>query len=146
MNIQASSIDNETDESKKMLIGDRMSVVETCFVLATEKLIACSGIEALFQNAIEEGMDADFLKTSCNEELSGFISCTSYVSNCERAVLNKLNAVISPFKAQKAKAELFGEMGTEQSGPSIDVTDQNNKTIRLYNPKNIKFLKVSTEE
>ena len=37
-------------------------------------------------------------------------------------------------------------MGTKQEGPAIEVTDQDGKVLKLYNPKNVNFIKVTTEE
>lgn len=37
-------------------------------------------------------------------------------------------------------------MGNRQSGPAIEIEDNDGETIQLYNVKNVKFIKVSTEE
>lgn len=42
--------------------------------------------------------------------------------------------------------KIRGTMGKKQAGPAIEVTDQNDKVIRLYNPKKVNFIKVPTEE
>ena len=44
------------------------------------------------------------------------------------------------------KTEALGPLGEKQTGPAIEVIDQDGKVIRLYNPKKVSFIKVETEE
>ena len=44
------------------------------------------------------------------------------------------------------KAEALGSLGEKQDGPAIEVIDQDDNSIILYNPKKVNFIKVSTEE
>lgn len=54
------------------------------------------------------------------------------LSNDEVAVFNEL------LKARST-------MGRKQDGPAIEVTDQNGKVIRLYNPKKVEFMRITGE-
>ena len=39
------------------------------------------------------------------------------------------------------KTDAFGTLGTPQNGPAIEVIDQNDNVLKLYNPKKVKFIK-----
>lgn len=41
----------------------------------------------------------------------------------------------------KAYEAFLGTLGTEQEGPVVEVTGQDGKVLKLYNPKNVRFLK-----
>lgn len=58
----------------------------------------------------------------------------------------KLKILDLIYAFQEGKADALGTLGTEQAGPAVVVIDQNDKTIRLYNPKKVKLIKVETEE
>lgn len=47
---------------------------------------------------------------------------------------------------QSMTKETLGSLVTEQNGPAVEVIDQNDKVVRLYNPKKVNFIKVTTEE
>ena len=42
---------------------------------------------------------------------------------------------------QNGQSNAVGTLGTQQNGPAIEVTDQNNRVITLYNPKKVEFKK-----
>lgn len=48
--------------------------------------------------------------------------------------IRKLDIAVPVYR--NSKAELLGTLGTPQAGPAIEVTDQNGKVVKLYNPKN----------
>ena len=42
--------------------------------------------------------------------------------------------------------EFLGSLGTEQEGNAVEVIDQDDNSVILYNPKRVNFIKVQTEE
>ena len=60
-------------------------------------------------------------------------------SQAEYAINGFLNGFSSGKEAGKADA--FGTLGTPQNGPAIEVIDQNDNVLKLYNPKKVKFIK-----
>ena len=42
---------------------------------------------------------------------------------------------------QNGQSNSVGTLGNQQNGPAIEVTDQNNRVITLYNPKKVEFKK-----
>ena len=141
--ISRSKISDETRESRKTLIGDCMSNVETLYVLTTAKLIACTEMEAHVQDAITAGMDTTGLSAACQDELSHFRSCTTDISIYAQALLSKLDEAIAPFRAQKAQAAVLGALATKQAGPAVKVTDKDDKAVILYAPKKVEYIKVN---
>ncbi len=54
-----------------------------------------------------------------------------------------INVFLNGFSSGKeaGKADAFGTLGTPQNGPAIEVIDQNDNVLKLYNPKKVKFIK-----
>ena len=63
------------------------------------------------------------------------------IENARDAAIEILNGVIDTYKA--IKADVLGTMGTKQNGPAVVVT-KGEKSVTLYGPNNVKFIK--TEE
>ena len=47
---------------------------------------------------------------------------------------------------EKTAAEVLGSLGEKQDGPAIEVIDQDDNVLKLYNPKQVNFIKVKVEE
>lgn len=87
-------------------------------------------------NALEGNTGSAYL----NNIVAGDIEAIKNASNAESInkkkteAINKLKAALPTYNT--IKAELLGTLGTPQTGPAIEVTDQNGKVVKLYNPKN----------
>ena len=60
------------------------------------------------------------------------------IENARDAAIEILNGVIDTYKA--IKADVLGTMGTKQNGPAVVVT-KGEKSVTLYGPNNVKFIK-----
>ena len=60
------------------------------------------------------------------------------IENAKNAAIEILNGVIDTYKA--IKADVLGTMGTKQNGPAVVVT-KGEKSVTLYGPNNVKFIK-----
>ncbi|MCQ2078107.1 MAG: leucine-rich repeat protein [Bacteroidaceae bacterium] len=60
------------------------------------------------------------------------------------AVLNETMPTYKTIKAEgieEGKSETLGTLGIEQEGPALEVIDQDDKVLKLYNPKKVNFTK-----
>ncbi len=86
-----------------------------------------------------------YLNELVSVELTNIESATdgNTIETNKSAAIAKLNAVISAFQA--GKAEAIGDFGTMTDGPAVRVT-KGDRTIILYNPDRVDFIKITSEE
>lgn len=79
--------------------------------------------------------------TTINEYKSE-IAASSYCST----IVSRYTAALKLINAQKTLEsdvkDALGSLGTKQEGPAIEIVGQDGKTFRLYNPKQVKYIKV----
>ena len=61
------------------------------------------------------------------------------IEELQNTALKRLNNVTQFYNV--GRESVIGTLGTPQKGPIIEVTDQNNRVITLYNPKKVEFKK-----
>ena len=96
---------------------------------------------AEIQNAFDGETGSAYLNGLIADEMAAINNATTseMIMVNKVAALTKLNVVVPVYKA--VKAESFGEMGTEcEDCPAIKVT-KGTKTVKLYNPEKVEFLK-----
>ena len=69
---------------------------------------------------------------------------TNAINSIKEKALADLQYALALYDA--GKTEVLGSLGEKQTGPAIEVTDQNDNSVILYNPKKVNFIKVETEE
>ncbi|MCQ2128822.1 MAG: hypothetical protein MJZ08_05255 [Bacteroidaceae bacterium] len=69
---------------------------------------------------------------------------TNAINSIKEKALADLQYALALYDA--GKTEVLGTLGEKQTGPAIEVTDQNDNSVILYNPKKVNFIKVETEE
>lgn len=93
---------------------------------------------------IQAAMQGEGGSAYLNSLISGEIDAINKATNAKdipskkEEAIAKLNAAMPAYKA--GKAEAFGTLGTQQSGPAVEVTDQNGNVLKLYNPKGVTFV------
>ena len=105
--------------------------------LAVEKINAIKEILTLIAD------DTNVRNTTFISEIITNIASAVSVND---VTINKTQAVneIPAFLAGRSSA--LGSMGTKQDGPAVEVIDQDDNIVILYNPKKVNFIKVETEE
>lgn len=96
--------------------------------------------------AAMQGETSDYL-TGLVQEYIDIINSTTdktTINNAKNTALVALNAAVAAYKA--IKAEALGSLGEKQDGPAVEVIDQDDNSVILYNPKKVNFIKVETEE
>ncbi|MCQ2127712.1 MAG: hypothetical protein MJZ06_09815, partial [Bacteroidaceae bacterium] len=66
------------------------------------------------------------------------------INNAKTTAVTVLDTSIGVYKT--IKAEALGSLGEKQDGPAVEVIDQDDNSVILYNPKKVNFIKVSIEE
>ena len=86
-----------------------------------------------------------YLNELVSVELTNIESATdgNTIETNKSAAIAKLNAAISAFQA--GKAEAIGDFGTMTDGPAVRAT-KGDRTIILYNPDRVDFIKITSEE
>ena len=103
--------------------------------------VALAAIEAAMQG--ESGDYLTGLVQQCINSINTQKDVT-YINNAKNTALTILNVAVPTYKT--IKAEALGDLGTPQTGKAIEVIDQNDKGVILYNPKRVNFINVQTEE
>ena len=96
---------------------------------------------AEIQNAFDGETGSAYLNGLIADEMAAINNATTIeiITENKVAALAKLSAAVPLYKTIKADA--FGEMGTEcEDCPAIKVT-KGTKTVKLYNPEKVEFLK-----
>lgn len=86
-----------------------------------------------FPLGMEEAQKYYFLKL-VDQDMNAMMNDSKALNTA----LYKLNIAIPAYYAGGDAA--VGTLGTQQKGPAIDLTDQNNRVVRLYNPKNARLI------
>ncbi|MBQ0114325.1 MAG: DUF1542 domain-containing protein [Bacteroidales bacterium] len=86
----------------------------------------------------------NWIDAAINDIKRGSQDATPSIEEIKEQILYMINL----FQNGKAegKADVLGTMGTKQSGPAIEVIDQDGNVLKLYNPKQVKYIKVKVEE
>lgn len=95
---------------------------------------------AAIQAAMQGEDDSEYLNSLISSDIDVInepANPKGLIKKKEEAIA-KLNAAMPAYKA--GKAEAFGTLGTQQSGPAVEVTDQNGNVLKLYNPKGVTFV------
>ncbi|MDO4824329.1 MAG: leucine-rich repeat protein [Bacteroidales bacterium] len=110
--------------------------------LHPEKADAMSAIEA----AMQGNTNSKYLNGLVKEQVAAIISATDAetITNKKQEAVNKLQSEIGKYIA--IKDEVLGTLGEKQDGPAVEVIDQNDNVLKLYNPKKVNFIKVKVEE
>lgn len=91
-------------------------------------------------DVIKEESGSAYLNSIATDGVEAIKSAnTAEVVNTRKTeTIWKLETALKMYK--EIRSDLFGTLATPQAGPAIEVTDQNDKVIILYNPKNAKLI------
>lgn len=102
------------------------------------------------ENDIDEAMGEyksnKYLLSVIANELNAIDNATSKatIDTNKEAAIAKITPAVTAF--QEVKASALGIMGTPQNGPAIEVIDQDGNVLKLYNPKQVNYIKLKVEE
>ena len=105
--------------------------------LAVEKINAIKEILTLIAD------DTNVRNTTFISEIITNIASAVSVND---VTINKTQAVNEIPTFLTGRSSALGSMGTKQNGPAVEVIDQDDNIVILYNPKKVNFIKVETEE
>ena len=97
-------------------------------------------------DAAMQGETSDYLTGLVQEYIDIINSATdeTVINNAKTTAVTVLDTSIGVYKT--IKAEALGSLGEKQDGPAVEVIDQDDNSVILYNPKKVNFIKVETEE
>lgn len=100
---------------------------------------------AAINAAMEGNTGSAYLQGLVSEDIESINNATekSAIDAIKDNAISKIAEVIDTYKA--AKSEAFGALGEKQEGPSVEVIDQSDKKIILYNPKRVIFGKATSK-
>ncbi len=86
----------------------------------------------------------NWIDAAINDIQKGSQDATPSIDEIKDQILYMINL----FQNGKAegKTEAFGTLGTKQNGPAVEVIDQDDNSVILYNPKKVNFIKVTSNE
>ncbi len=110
---------------------------------ALTKINAIAAITAARQGIKNTELN-NWIDAAIKEIKIGSQDATPSIDDIKDQILYMINL----FQNGKAegKADLLGSMATEQDGPAVEIIGPDGQTIRLYNPKKVNFIKVTTNE
>ena len=106
--------------------ADYKSFAKDEIAATTQGSAYLNGLVEVYKNSIETADEFDVVSSNMDEAISKLLFARQAY--------------------QSMAKETLGTLVTEQNGPAVEVIDQNDKVVRLYNPKKVNFIKVTTEE
>ena len=107
---------------------------------ADYKSIALSEITVAKQSATSAYLNG---LVEANEKAIEATDDLEAICNYKDEAISKIQFAKQAYQAMTSEA--LGSLGTEQNGPAVKVT-KNGKTVILYHPEKVEFIKISTNE
>ena len=107
--------------------------------LHPQKISALAAIE----EALQGNTNSKYLNDLVKEQVTTIKNATdaTAITTKKQEAVNKLQSEIGKYTA--IKDEVLGTLGEKQDGPAVEVIDQNDNVLKLYNPKKVNFIKDS---
>lgn len=107
---------------------------------AAYKSVALSEITVAKQSATSAYLNG---LVEANEKAIEATDDLEAICNYKDEAISKIQFAKQAYQAMTSEA--LGSLGTEQNGPAVKVT-KNGKTVILYHPEKVEFIKISTNE
>lgn len=107
---------------------------------ADYKSVALSEITVAKQSATSAYLNG---LVEANEKAIEATDDLEAICNYKDEAISKIQFAKQAYQAMTSEA--LGSLGTEQNGPAVKVT-KNDKTVILYHPEKVEFIKISTNE